>query len=76
RAAYTLHSADDDYTQPGTLIRKVLDDEARDRLVGNVTRHLLNGISRPVLERAVQYWRNIDPRTGDRIAEGVGVQTG
>ncbi|MGW0606875.1 catalase [Streptomyces sp. NPDC002644] len=75
RAAYTLHSADDDYTQPGTLIRKVLDDEARDRLVGNVTRHLLNGVSRPVLERAVQYWRNIDPRTGDRIAEGVGVQT-
>ncbi|MBA0052526.1 catalase [Streptomyces sp. AJS327] len=73
RAAYTLHSADDDFGQPGTLVREVLDDAARDRLVGNVTRHLLNGVSRPVLERAVEYWRNVDRATGDRVAQGVGL---
>ncbi|WBB62316.1 catalase [Streptomyces sp. WMMC500] len=71
RAAYTLHKDDDDFTQPGTLVRDVLDDAARDRLVGNVTRHLQNGVSDAVLQRAVAYWRSIDLATGDRIAAGV-----
>lgn len=71
RAAYTLHADDDDFTQPGTLVRDVLDDAGRDRLVGNVVRHLQNGVSGPVVQRAVAYWRSIDLRTGDRIAAGV-----
>ncbi|TVR84972.1 MAG: hypothetical protein EA405_00180, partial [Rhodospirillales bacterium] len=29
------------------------------------------GVSEPVLERAFQYWRNIDQEIGDRIARGV-----
>jgi catalase len=33
RAAYTLRKDDDDFGQPGTLIRKVMNDEQRDRLV-------------------------------------------
>ena len=41
RAAYTLHAEDDDWGQPGTLVREVMDDAARDRLVGNVVGHLL-----------------------------------
>ena len=32
------HREDDDWGQPGTLVRKVLDDAARDRLVSNVDR--------------------------------------
>src|SRR5690606_16879421 len=36
RTAYTLHPEDDDYGQPNTLINKVMDDGARDRLVSNV----------------------------------------
>jgi catalase len=31
----------------------------------------LNGVSEPVLERAFEYWRNIDKETGDLIAKGV-----
>ncbi|WP_432188539.1 catalase [Streptomyces sp. Tue6028] len=71
REAYRLHSEDDDWGQPGTLVRQVLDDAARDRLVSNVTGHLKADVSRPVLDRALQYWRNIDKEIGDRIAHQV-----
>ncbi|MFJ9466943.1 catalase [Streptomyces caniferus] len=71
REAYTLRRDDDDFGQPGTMVRQVLDDAARDRLVNNVSGHLLNGVSRPVLDRALQYWRNIDKNVGDRIAHQV-----
>ncbi|MER7984297.1 catalase [Streptomyces noursei] len=71
REAYTLRRDDDDFGQPGTMVREVLDDAARDRLVDNVVGHLLGGVSRPVLDRALQYWRNIDKRLGDRIAKKV-----
>jgi catalase len=71
RAAYTKRKDDDDWGQPGTLVRKVMDDGQRDRLLSNVVGHLKKGVSEPVLERAFQYWRNIDKEIGDRIAKGV-----
>jgi catalase len=71
RSAYTLREDDDDFGQPGTMVREVLDDAARDRLVNNVVGHLCDGVSDAVLERAFEYWRNIDKSIGDRIAEGV-----
>ncbi|MBE9376414.1 catalase [Saccharopolyspora sp. HNM0983] len=71
RAAYTLHADDDDFGQAGALVREVMDDAARERLVGNVTRHLLNGVSAPIRERALEYWRNVDRATGDAVAAGV-----
>ena len=43
RTAYVDHAEDDDWGQAGTLVRDVLDDAARDRLVDNVVGHLLNG---------------------------------
>ncbi len=71
RAAYSLHTEDDDFGQAGTLVRTVMDDAARDRLVSNVVGHLKADVSEPVLQRAFEYWRNIDQGVGDRIAEGV-----
>jgi catalase len=71
RAAYTLRKEDDDWGQAGTLVRKVMDDKQRDRLVSNVVGHLKGGVSEPVLQRAFKYWRNIDKEIGDRIAKGV-----
>jgi catalase len=71
-AAYTKRKDDDDFGQPGALVRKVLDNAARDRLVSNVVGHLKKGVSEPVLVRAFEYWRNIDPTVGDRIAKGIG----
>ena len=70
-AAYTLRQDDDDWGQPGTLVREVMDDAQRDRLVSNVVGHLSKGVSEPVLQRAFEYWRKIDKDVGDRIAQGV-----
>ncbi|MCP2258033.1 catalase [Streptoalloteichus tenebrarius] len=69
RAAYEKHAEDDDFVQPRALIREVMNEAERERLVKNVVGHLSNGVSQPVLERAFEYWRNIDKEIGDRIAE-------
>jgi catalase len=71
RTAYTLRKDDDDFGQAGTLVREVMDDAQRDRLVANVVGHLKGGVSEPVLARALEYWRSIDKEIGDRIAKGV-----
>jgi catalase len=71
-AAASLHRDDDDWGQAGTLVRDVMDDAQRDRLVSNVVGHLSQGVTAPVLDRALEYWRNIDKALGDRIASGVG----
>jgi catalase len=71
RSAYTLHAEDDDYGQAGTMVRDVLNDEQRDRLVGNVSGHLKGGVSEPILQRAFEYWKNIDKQLGDRIEQAV-----
>ncbi len=67
RAAYTLRSDDDDWSQARALVRDVMDDEARERLVSNAAGHLGNGVSDAVLERAFAYWRNVDDDLGRRI---------
>ncbi len=33
------------------MIRKFLNDDARSRLVSNISGHLLNGVSEPILQR-------------------------
>jgi catalase len=71
RSAYTLHEHDDDWGQAGTMVREVLDDAARERLVDNIVGHLLNAVSEPVLQRAFQYWRNVDKGLGDKVEAGV-----
>ncbi|GJM22948.1 MAG: catalase [Planctomycetota bacterium] len=72
RAAYTLRKDDDDFGQAGILVREVMDDAQRDRLVANIVGHLSAGVSKPVLERAFEYWRNVDAEIGARVAKGVG----
>jgi catalase len=71
RSAYTLRQDDDDWGQAGTLVRQVLDDAARDRLVSNIVGHLLKGVSDAVLFRAFGYWHNVDKDLGDRIEHEV-----
>jgi catalase len=70
RSAYVSHAEDDDWGQAGTVVREVLDDAARDRLVSNVTGHLLGGVTEPVPERAFRYWKNVDKNLGDKIEQG------
>jgi catalase len=67
RSAYTLRAEDDDFGQPGTLVREVFGDTERDALIGQVAGSLLGGVRSPVLERAFDYWKHIDPDVGQRI---------
>ena len=60
REAYTLRTDDDDWSQPGTLVREVFDDAQRERFVNTVANHLLADVKGDVLERAFEYWRNVD----------------
>ena len=53
------------------MVREVLDDAARGRLVANIVGHLLNGVSEPVLLRAFDYWRHVDKELGDQVEQGV-----
>jgi catalase len=71
RSAYTLHAEDDDFGQPGTLVRKVWSPAQRDLFVEQVAGSLLGGVHGVVLERAFQYWKNVDAATGKRIEERV-----
>jgi catalase len=66
-----LRQDDDDFSQPGTLVREVFDDAERDALVEQVAGSLLGGVRSPVLERAFEYWKNIDPGVGQRIEDKV-----
>ncbi|MGO4245437.1 catalase, partial [Janibacter sp. RAF20_2_2] len=69
RSAYHLHAEDDDFGQPGTLVREVFDDAQRDRLVDTVVGSLA-GVEDPVLSRVFEYWTNIDATIGQRIRDG------
>jgi catalase len=71
RSAYTLRAQDDDFTQPGILVRKVFTEADRDGLVETVSGSLLGGVRSPVLERALEYWKSIDPDVGRRIEQKV-----
>jgi len=71
RHAYTLRRDDDDFGQANTLINHVMDDAARERLVGNVAGHAGDVKSPEILERVFEYWKNIDADIGKRIEEAV-----
>ncbi len=76
RSAYTLRAEDDDFGQPGTMVREVLDDDARERMVSNISGHLLQGVSDKVLARAIEYWKNVDQQLGARVEQAVGAGVG
>ncbi len=76
RTAYELRPDDDDFSQAGHLVRDVWDDAQREEFVQTVAGHLLGGVKSPVLERAFEYWKNVDAGTGARIEELVRAEVG
>jgi catalase len=48
-----------------------MNDAERDRLVDNIVGHSLDGVTEPVLQRAVEYFCNVDADLGERVEEGV-----
>jgi catalase len=71
RSAYTPHAEDDDFTQPGILVRNVWNNAQRDQFVAQVAGSLQGGVREPVLSRAFDYWKSVDAGTGRRIEEKV-----
>ncbi|MDO8432461.1 MAG: catalase-related domain-containing protein [Candidatus Binatus sp.] len=55
------------FGQPGTLYREVLSETDREHLVTNIVGHLKDGVKSDMLQRAIQYWTNIDAGLGARI---------
>jgi catalase len=76
RTAYEAHKDDNDFIQPGALYRQVMTPTDRDHLVENIVGHLSQGVERFIQERAVNdYWTQVDPDLGVRVAQGLGLQT-
>ena len=67
----TPSAAEVHWGQPGTMVREVLDDTARDRLAHNIIGHVPKGVCEPVPSRVFQYWTNVDPDLGRQVEEGV-----
>jgi catalase len=72
RYAYNLHAEDDDFGQAGTLVRDVLDDAERDRMVSNIVGHASQDVSDDVQGRVIEYWTSVDANLGARVAAGLG----
>ncbi len=75
RYAYEKHAEDDDFGQPGALYRNVMDDTDRAHLAANIVGHAGDPDVQPdVKKRVVEYWSQVDPDLGTRLAEGLGVK--
>ncbi len=61
---------EDDFVQPGNLFRKVMDDTAREHLVGNIVAHLGNAQQRIQLRQTALFYK-ADKEYGTRVAQGL-----
>jgi catalase len=66
------HAEDDDFIQPRTLYREVMDDTDREHLATNIIAHASEGVTREVQQRVVGYWTNVDADLGAKVAAGLG----
>ena len=76
RAAYEAHAEDDDFAQPGTLVREVMDDTDRDHLASNIIGHASADVSEDVQRRVIAYWSDVDADLGARVAAGLAEANG
>ena len=73
RSAYELHAEDDDFGQPGTLVRDVMSQTDRDNLASNIVGHASDpDVQTDMKDRVVEYWTNVDTDLGAAVAQGLG----
>ena len=60
----------DDFFQAGELYRRVMKDEDRDHLVGNITTHLCSALKRIQMRQAAIFYK-ADTEYGTRVAQGL-----
>ena len=71
KAARQPHThPNDDFVQAGTLYHKVMTDEDRDHLIGNIADHLGNAQKRIQLRQTAIFYK-ADPEYGSRVARGL-----
>jgi catalase len=75
RYAYEKHVADDDFAQPRALYRNVMTPTDRDHLAGNIVAHASDRVTPEIQARVIDYWTNVDPDLGTRVATGLGHNT-
>jgi catalase len=73
RSAYRAHRDDDDFIQPGSMVRDVMTEVDREHLVTNIVAHASNGpgLDPDVTRRVGEYWCSVDPDVGARVAAGL-----
>ena len=71
-ARHEYELGDVDFVQPKALYEKVMDDEAREHLVGNIVSHLKNAQMRIQLRQTALFYK-VTPDYGTRVAEGLGL---
>ncbi|MCY0904561.1 catalase [Arthrobacter sp. H14-L1] len=71
-SAHSLHSADDDFGQAGTLYREVFNDGERARLLETITGAVAGVQDGGIKERAIQYWTNVDSDLGAKLRANLG----
>jgi catalase len=64
------HAEDDDFVQAGMLYRLMRNDE-RERLVGNIAGSLSRVSREDIVARAIGHFRNADPEYGARVEQAV-----
>ncbi|PAV17619.1 catalase [Pyrrhoderma noxium] len=62
-----------DFEQPRALYQKVMSEEDREHLVGNIAVHIKNVKSKEVLNRQLSVFATVDQSLADRVAAAVGV---
>ncbi|MBT1001197.1 catalase [Paenarthrobacter sp. DKR-5] len=71
-SAHSLHAADDDFGQAGTLYREVFDDAERARFLDTITGGVA-GVQDPgIKERAIGYWTKVDADLGAKLRANLG----
>jgi catalase len=52
-----------------------MDDPDRDHLVANIVAHAGDGVTAEIQARVVEYWTNVAPELGARVAAGLGISS-
>ena len=71
-ARHSYELGDIDFVQAGDLYRKVMTDEDREHLVGNIVSHLKNAQKRLQLRQTALFYK-ADPKYGQRVGQGLGL---
>jgi catalase len=71
-ARHPYSHPNDDFEQPGVLYRKVMTDEDRNHLIGNIVDHL-GGAQKRIQLRQTALFYKADSEYGRRVAKGLGL---